>query len=146
MMEIVNNNHPLIVVDFSVVDHYRSNLYSEASDIPIKVLTRKCIEKTLWHKQCFVILPFTHNIKLIETKQGNSLELETFLSFCHIYPESTSVFEHAPTFTLSICEVSFPKKNLYLLTLDQKTGYKARELKYKTITIDEAIQIVDAIK
>lgn len=113
--------------------------------MPIKKLTRLFIEKTLRHKQYFVVLPFTHNRKLIETKTIGSLEVETFLTFCHIFSENTNIFEHAPTFTISLCEVNYPNKDPYLLTLDQKTAYKARELKYKTISIDEAIAIMDKV-
>ena len=143
--QIVNNDLPLIIVDYSLVHSYRSTMYS-GEVTPIKELTRKFIEKSVRKGQCFVILPFTHHKKLLETKESDSLELETFVPVCHIFPENTHEFEHAPIFTISICEVSYPKKALYLLTLDEKTAYKAKELSYKVITVAEALDILNGVK
>lgn len=142
--QIADNGFPLIVADYSIVDHYRNTLYS-GEMTPIRHLARKFIEKTIRKGQCFVVLPFTHHKKLIETKTSGGLELETFLPFCNIFSESTTEFEHAPIFTISICEVRYPKRQLYLLTLDDKTAYKAKELGYKPITIEDADKILDAI-
>ena len=138
---LTDNTLPLIVVDYSILNHYKENLYSDEPIPPIKTLTRYLIVAYVKNKECIAVVPFTHNRRLIEVK-SSSHEIDTFMPVCHIYPENTNEFEHAPIFTASVCEVKYPKRKRYILTLDSKTKQKAEQHGYTVIGIDEAIEIV----
>lgn len=135
----------LCVADFSILMHYRENLYSEVSNVPIKVLTLKAMLKTIKTGNHFVVIPLSHFIALRDfTKtEGEKLELATFLNFCHIFPDSTQELDEAPIRVASICKVGFPKRNIFILTLNEKTKRVAQSVGLTCKNIPEAISALE---
>jgi hypothetical protein len=118
-------------------------LFSEEPIPSIKTLTRNLIIFYVRKGEYILVVPFTHNKRFIELK-SNSYEIDTFLPICHIFPENTREFEHAPIFTLSICDIKYPKRQKYLLTLDSKIMQRGKDQGYDIITIEQAIDIVNS--
>jgi hypothetical protein len=136
-----NCSLPLIIVDYSILNHYKENLFSEEPIPAIKRFTRNLIVIYVRRGECIAVVPFTHNKRFVDLK-SNRYEIDTFLPVCHIFPENTNEFEHAPIFTASVCEVKYPRRPRYILTLDSKTKQRAEEQGYNVITVEQATEII----
>lgn len=141
MQPTISRRLPLFVVDFTILKEYRENLHTV--DHPTKKFTLHAINKTFGKSKYFVCIPSTHytQIDSLAKTQGQRLELQTFFSFCYIFPETTTIFEHAPAITADLCSSTFSDRDIFVVTKDPKTIEKCNALHYTVITLEEAINI-----
>jgi hypothetical protein len=141
--QLLDVDLPLVVTDYSILNHYKENLYSEETNVPIKLFTLNAIKKSVISGHCYIALPSSHYRALDQMMKGGSyLELSTFLNLCTIYPESSTEFEFAPILTASLLDSAYPKRKIYVLTLNAKTAATAKELGFNVIGIDEALKLL----
>lgn len=147
-IQMTDGTLPIIVVDCDLLLLYKDNLYPAGGSPPIKVFTLAALLMTVRKEKHIVVIPATHNTELqnkIRDEKG-VLELQSFLSFCHIFPETTFKFEEAPIKTMELCKAKYPNRPHFLLVANKTTQGMASSAGMKPLSVDEGIALLQNIK